>query len=105
MTRTVSEPERQDVFPGVEKIEFESLQGKTVTFKDIKTLPGQYGEFVVALVEVDGKTMSTMGGGKAIRDTLVRENRKKPLRDEPLKARVANRKSREGRIYPVLEPV
>ncbi len=91
-------PEREALYPDAERIESSALMGKQFVLKEATELDGEHGKFNVCLVEVEGKEHSTAFGSKVVNDRIsqIRENL-------PVKAKMVEKKSKEGRIYYDLE--
>lgn len=91
-------PEREALYPDTERVESAALMGKEFVLKEAKELDGQHGKFNVALIEVDGKTMSTAFGSKVVNARISE------VRDKlPVKCKMVEKKSKEGRVYYDLE--
>ncbi len=91
-------PERQPLYPDSERIESSELMGKEFTLKEVTELDGQHGKFHVALIELDGKEMSTAFGSKVV-NVRISE-----IKDKlPLITTMVEKKSKEGRVYFDLE--
>jgi|GEM_PF-6276538 len=91
---------REPLYPNAERVESKDLLGKKVEFKAVEFLPSSYGEsdFAVVLVLDGKKEVSASLGSKAIVDQL-----KQHKAELPFKATIVERKSKEGRMYQVLE--
>lgn len=91
-------PDREELYPDKERIESSELMGKEFVIKEAKELDGQHGKFNVCLVEIDGKERSTAFGSKVVNDRIGQ------IRDDlPIRAKMVEKKSKEGRVYYDLE--
>lgn len=91
-------PERKELYPDADRIESSALIGKEFVLKEATELDGQHGKFNVALLEVDGKEMSTAFGSK-----VVNERINQIRKDLPVRCKMIEKKSKEGRVYYDLE--
>lgn len=91
-------PEREALYPDADRVESSALMGKIFVLKEATELDGKHGKFNVALLEVDGKTVSTAFGSKVVNDRInqIRDNL-------PVKCTMVEKKSKEGRVYYDLE--
>ncbi len=91
-------PERKELYPDKDRVESSALIGKEFVIKEATELDGQHGKFNVALLEVDGKEVSTAFGSKVV-NARIEEIRK----DLPVRCKMVEKKSKEGRVYYDLE--
>ncbi len=91
-------PEREALYPDSERIESSQLVGKDFVILKATELDGQHGKFNVCLVQIDGKEQSTAFGSKVVNDRIsqIREFL-------PVKVKMIEKKSKEGRVYFDLE--
>ncbi len=91
-------PERKELYPDVDRIESSELMGNEFILKEVNELDGKHGKFYVALVEFKEKEMSTAFGSKVVNERISQVADKLPL-----KCRLIEKKSKEGRLYYDLE--
>ena len=91
-------PERKELYPDADRIESAALMGEEFVIKEATELDGQHGKFHVCLVEHNGKTVSTAFGSKVVNDRIGQIKDKLPVR-----VKMVEKKSKEGRIYFDLE--
>ena len=91
-------PEKEALYPGMDRVKSEDLIGKTFVIKEATELDGEHGKFYVALIELDGKDVSTAFGSKVVNSRIT------DIKDKlPVRATLVEKKSKEGRIYYTLE--
>jgi len=91
-------PERKELYPDADRIESSALIGNEFILKEATELDGKHGRFNVALIEYEGKTVSTAFGSKVVNDRInqIRDNL-------PVRCKMIEKKSKEGRVYYDLE--
>ena len=91
-------PERETLFPDIDRMESSELMGKEFVILDAHELTGEHGKFNVCLVEYEGNKRSTAFGSKVVNDRIGQ------IADKlPVKVRMVEKKSKEGRVYHDLE--
>ena len=94
----IEKPVRERQYPELESIESSSLMNREFVIEDAVILAGSLGEFTVAKISVDGKTVSTAFGSKVVTDRI-----KANLGKFPRTAKLVQKKSKKGAIYFDLE--
>ena len=91
-------PERKELYPDADRIESTVLIGNEFILKEATELDGKHGKFNVALIEYEGKDVSTAFGSKVVNERINQ------IRNElPVRCKMVEKKSKEGRVYYDLE--
>ena len=89
-------PQKEEIFPGKERIKSEELLGKTFTIKEVRELIGEEGNYHVVLLELDGKELTTAIGSKVVNDKI----KQIPQDKFPVEVKMSEVKSKSsGRMY------